>query len=96
MLLIKRRENESVFVDESSIHVLDIGPQSVMLGFTAPRSVKILRAEIVTGEDDLIPLEDRKNSSYLARLRSMPEARRQRIIEAIVREFCGPKKTVAQ
>lgn len=48
MLVIRRRSGESVFIGEGiEIEILDIEGSQVKLGIRAPRSIPILRSEVV-------------------------------------------------
>lgn len=54
MLVIRRREGESVFIgDGIEVSILEIAGSHVKLGIQAPREVTVLRAEIrVTAEQN--------------------------------------------
>lgn len=48
MLVLTRREGESFLVgDEIEIEVLDVKPGVVRIGIKAPRSVRVMRTELV-------------------------------------------------
>lgn len=94
MLVLKRKKKESIFIGGATVSVLHIGAENVTVGINAPPEIKIMRSEIVESDDDALTREDRKRSSYIARLRGMPEERRNRIIAQIVKEFCSPKSSL--
>ncbi len=53
MLVLSRRENESVIIDgEITVRVLGVKGSRVRLGINAPASVPILRDELVVDLDD--------------------------------------------
>lgn len=91
MLVLKRKKKGSIFIDGATVSVLHIGAENVTIGIVAPKEMKVLRSEILGRDDDALTREDRKRSSYIARLHGMPEERRNRIIAQIVKEFCSPK-----
>lgn len=93
MLVLKRKKTEAIHIDGAVVSVLHIGAENVTLGIVAPKSIKVLRSEIVGNDDDVLTREDRKRNSFIARLHGMPEERRNAIIAKIVKEFCGPKQT---
>ena len=48
MLLLGRKKGESIIInDEIEIIIVDTGKESVLLGFEAPKEVKIFRKELV-------------------------------------------------
>ncbi len=51
MLVLSRKPGEEIIIsDEIVVRVLDIGKGRVRIGFTAPESCRIMRAEIVDHE----------------------------------------------
>jgi carbon storage regulator len=93
MLILSRAKNESIYIGESVVSVLEFRGANVKLGIAAPRSVRVLRAEIIEPDQTkLIPPEDKTRNPVLIRLRRMSEVARQQTISAIIMEFCGPKK----
>ncbi len=52
MLIIRRRRGESITVgDEVEIEILETSPTQVKLGIRAPKSVSVLRKEIIVTRD---------------------------------------------
>lgn len=52
MLVITRKLNESIFIDDSiEIVVLEMTKDKVKLGVKAPRTVKIMRNELIAAEN---------------------------------------------
>ena len=52
MLMIARKVNERIFAGDVEIVVMSITGKIVRLGFRAPKSVKIWRAELMDGLDN--------------------------------------------
>lgn len=90
-LVLKRKKGESIFIDGATVSILHLGKTSVTFGIVAPREMKVLRSEIIEADHDVLTRDDRKRDSYIARLRGMDEAKRNRLIAAIIKEFCAPK-----
>lgn len=79
MLVLARKRDEKIYVgDDVVIHVLETRSDgSVKLGFEAPRSVRIQRAELVdavAAENEAAILSGELLPSLVARLLSRPEA----------------------
>lgn len=95
MLILKRKKGDTIFVGGSVVTILGIGDQACKVGIAAPATTKVMRGEIVEGDQaQLIPPEEKRCRSMIGRLRSMSETRRQKIIAEIVKEFCGPQASV--
>lgn len=53
MLVLSRRENESLIIaDNIVVTVLDCGQGQVRIGIEAPREINIVRAELLDRESD--------------------------------------------
>jgi len=51
MLILVRKEQQAFWIDETiCIRVLDITPERVKLGITAPASARVIREELMSGE----------------------------------------------
>lgn len=92
-LVLKRKKGESIFIDGATVSILRIGSNAVDVGIVAPKEIKVLRSEIIERDSDVLTRDDRKRDSYIARLRGMDEARRNKLIAAIIKEFCAPAAT---
>ncbi len=54
MLILSRRQNETIVIDgKIEIEVLKIKGNTIRLGIKAPRSVRVLRGELVAFESDV-------------------------------------------
>jgi len=46
MLILSRKKNESIIIDDKEISVVEIKGDQIKLGIKAPRSVKVFRQEV--------------------------------------------------
>ena len=65
MLVIRRREGESVLIGEDiEIEILDTGTSSVKLGIRAPKQVIVLRKEIrITGLQNVAASKEKSRAA---------------------------------
>ena len=55
MLVLSRKPGESIKIgDEIEVTVVRIGPNTVRIGITAPRSLSIVRAELEEPGEELV------------------------------------------
>ncbi len=82
MLILSRREGEALMIgDDVTIVILGIKGRQVRVGIAAPRSINILRQEILPrlepGEDRAAPLDDLPAPRATSQVRGQPH-RQQR------------------
>lgn len=56
MLVLSRKRNESIHIgDDVIVTLVRIGPNSVRIGITAPKDMKIVRTEIIESTNQQEP-----------------------------------------
>lgn len=95
MLVLSRKVGQSLLIGEVVVTPTRIGRDTVRIGIQAPFEMKIYRAELIGTNEEFLRPEERKHAGILSRLRNMPAEKRQEIIAAIVRTFCGKSEAIA-
>lgn len=63
MLILTRKTNESVIVGDAVIHIFEASCGRVRIGIEAPKSINILRSELLNGREQTVKVLPRDGSS---------------------------------